>query len=71
MLVVLMLCSLVLVIAFLAAWLIAGGLLAGAVTSGIPALLDRVLDYKGPNCACHFPMKQHHHPAGPGGPSPS
>ncbi len=65
MVIILMLCAFVLVVTFVATWVIAGGVLAGAVTAGIPGLLDRILDYKGANCACHFPMKPHH--SGPTG----
>jgi hypothetical protein len=38
-------------------WVVAAGLLFGTVISGIPSALDRILDYKGTNCACHFPFK--------------
>jgi hypothetical protein len=40
-------------------WLVAAGLLVGTLFSGIPRVLDRVLDYKGKHCACSFPFHEH------------
>ncbi len=38
-------------------WVVAAGLLLGTVISGIPGALDKMLDYKGEHCVCHFPFK--------------
>ena len=40
-------------------WIVGAGLLVGTLFSGIPHVLDKVLDYKGTHCACHFPFKHH------------
>jgi hypothetical protein len=40
-------------------WVIGAGLLLGTALSGVPGVLDRILNYKGKNCACHFPFKHH------------
>jgi hypothetical protein len=37
-------------------WVVAAGLLLGTVISGIPGALDKMLDYKGEHCVCHFPF---------------
>ncbi len=40
-------------------WVVGAGVLAGAVISRVPNFLDAVLNYKGKNCACHFPFGPH------------
>ena len=40
-------------------WVVGAGLLIGTVISRVPNALDAVLDYKGKNCACHFPFGHH------------
>jgi hypothetical protein len=40
-------------------WLVGAGLLAATVVSSLPRVFDKVLDYKGKSCACHFPFKHH------------
>ena len=40
-------------------WIVGAGLLVGTVLSGIPHVLDKVLDYKGKHCACSFPFHEH------------
>ena len=63
MIAVFLLAALVLVVAFLLTWLLAGGLLFGTLASRGPGALDKILNYKGEDCACHFPFKHHHtHP---------
>lgn len=39
------------------AWVAAAGLLVGTTLSRTPNLLDKVLNYKGKHCACHFPER--------------
>jgi hypothetical protein len=38
---------------------VAAGLLVGTLFSGIPHVIDRMLDYKGKHCACSFPFHEH------------
>lgn len=38
-------------------WVVGAGLLVGTLVSRVPNVLDKILDYKGENCACHFPFK--------------
>ncbi len=35
-------------------WVVAAGLLIGTFFAGTPRFLERVFDYKGPHCVCHF-----------------
>ena len=43
----------------LLAWALGAGLMASALTSRAPRLLDRILDYKGAHCACYLGLHQH------------
>jgi hypothetical protein len=40
-------------------WIVGAGLLVGTLFSGIPHVLDKVLDYHGKHCACSFPFHEH------------
>ncbi|HJT88281.1 MAG TPA: hypothetical protein VJ732_10505 [Bryobacteraceae bacterium] len=60
MIAVFLLCTLVMVAAFLMAWVLAGGLLMGTLVSRGPVSLEKILNYKGKNCACRFPFRCDH-----------
>jgi len=38
-------------------WVAGAGLLLGTAISRLPKVLDRIFDYKGRSCTCHFPFK--------------